>query len=269
MINLSGPLTLPKALLYAFVALALLFLILPNFIVVPISFEPTSVLEFPPRGFSTQWYEKYFTQPGWVKATWTSVYVAVLTMIVSVTIGSFAAYGLVRGAFPGKRLLNAFFLFPIIIPTLVTAIAIFKLFSTLRLTGTFFGFVMGHSILAIPFVITIMTASLRGIDPTLEHAARNLGAGRFKTLWRVTFPLALPGMLSAALFAFLVSFDELLIALFLSTPRMSTLPKKLWDGIRLEIDPSLAAVSTILVGVSLTVLIGAAAFKVFLERRNR
>ena len=252
--NLDGPMTSPKALLYVFVALALFFLMLPNFMVFPFSISPTSLMEFPPRGFSLQWYEKYFTQPGWLDATWTSFYVAIMTMIISVMIGSLAAYGLVRGRFPGKRVINAFILLPIIIPTLLTAVAIFKLYSDLRLTGTILGFVIGHCILAIPFVITIMAATLRGIDPDIENAARNLGAGRLKTVWYVTFPLARQGMLSSALFAFLVSFDELLIALFISSPTVNTLPKKLWEGIRLEIDPSLAAVSSILVLVSIVIL---------------
>jgi ABC-type spermidine/putrescine transport system permease subunit II len=252
--NLEGPMTVPKALLYLFVVLALFFLMLPNFMVFPFSISPTSLMEFPPRGFSTRWYEKYFTQPGWLDATWTSFYVAIMTMIISVVIGSLAAYGLVRGRFPGKRLITAFILFSIIIPTLLTAVAIFKLFSDLRLTGTIFGFVIGHCILAIPFVITIMTATLRGIDPALENAARNLGAGRLKTVWRITFPLARQGMLYSGLFSFLVSFDELLIAIFISSPTVNTLPKKLWEGIRLEIDPSLAAVSSILVLVSIVIL---------------
>ena len=252
--NLDGPMTSPKALLYVFVALALFFLMLPNFMVFPFSISPTSLMEFPPRGFSLQWYEKYFTQPGWLDATWTSFYVAIMTMIISVMIGSLAAYGLVRGRFPGKRVINAFILLPIIIPTLLTAVAIFKLYSDLRLTGTILGFVIGHCILAIPFVITIMAATLRGIDPDIENAARNLGAGRLKTVWYVTFPLARQGMLSSALFAFLMSFDELLIAIFISSPTVNTLPKKLWEGIRLEIDPSLAAVSSILVLVSIVIL---------------
>ncbi len=252
--NLDGPMTAPKALLYLFVALALFFLMLPNFMVFPFSISPTSQMEFPPRGFSWQWYEKYFTQPGWLKATWISFYVAILTTIISVAMGSLAAYGLVRGTFAGKRLINALILFPIIIPTLLTAVAIFKLYSDLRLTGTIFGFVIGHSVLAIPFVITIMTATMRGIDPAIENAARNLGASRLKTVWRVTFPLARQGMMSAALFSFLVSFDELLIAVFISSPTVFTLPKKLWEGIRLELDPSLAAVSSILVVVSIIIL---------------
>lgn len=265
--NLDGPITAAKALLYLFVALALFFLMLPNFMVFPFSISPTSLMEFPPRGFSTQWYEKYFTQPGWLEATWTSFYVAIITTIISVFLGSLAAYGLVRGRFPGKRLINAFILFPIIIPTLLTAVAIFKLYSDLRLTGTIFGFVVGHCVLAIPFVITIMAATLRGIDPEMEDAARNLGAGRLKTVWRITFPLSRQGMLAAGLFSFLVSFDELLIAIFISSPTVNTLPKKLWEGIRLEIDPSLAAVSSILVLVSIFVLALAGIAKMKMDKQ--
>jgi len=125
---------------------------------------------------------------------------------------------------------------------------------------------LNRSELAVPFVITIMTATLRGIDPALEDAARNLGAGRLKTVWRVTFPLARQGMLASALFAFLVSFDELLIAVFISSPTVNTLPKKLWEGIRLEIDPSLAAVSSILVIVSIVVLALAGWAKVKMDK---
>ena len=145
-------------------------------------------------------------------------------------------------------------LLPIIVPTLVTAIAIFKVFSQFQLSGTILGFVIAHAILAIPFVVTIMTATLKGVDPQLENASMTLGASRVTTVRKVTLPIAAPGLMASALFAFLISFDELIVAIFLSSPVLNTLPKKLWDGIRLELDPTLAAVSTILVVVSLLVL---------------
>lgn len=267
--NLEGPLTLPKALLYGVVVLTLFFLILPNFIVVPISFSPTFTLKFPPPGFSLQWFEAYFTSPRWMNATWNSFQVAIFTTLVSVPLGSLAAFGLVRGSFPGKRILNSFFLVPIIIPHLVIAISVYRLFSNLGLTGTLLGFVIGHTMIAIPFVITIMSAALRGIDVGLENAARVLGASRLRSLWYVTFPLALPGMISSALFAFLVSFDELMIALFLSSPTMTTLPKRLWDGIRMEMEPTLGAVATFLVVVSMVVLGLAVITKLAMDRRTR
>ncbi len=258
-----------RTIITAWVSLILGFLILPNFIVIPISFSPSSILQFPPHGFSLQWYDNYIHQQGWLSATWNSIRVGFLVMIVSVIIGSLAAYGLTRGHYPGKRLINALVLFPVITPTIIIAVAIYKLFSDLHLTGTVTGFVIAHSLLAIPFVINIMTATLKGIDPVLENAARSLGATRLKTLQNVTLPLAVPGMMASAFFAFLISFDELIIALFISSPELSTLPKEIWDGIRLEIDPTIAAVSTILVGVSIIVLIMAMVARKLLEKRIR
>jgi putative spermidine/putrescine transport system permease protein len=243
-----------RAALHIFAALVLLFLALPNLIVVPISFNPTTIIEFPPRGFTVHWYERYLELPGWIDATRVSFITALLTAAVAVSLGTLCAYGLTHSAFAGKRLLKSFILLPLIVPSLVLAISIYKLFIQFDLVGTIAGFVIAHSVLAIPFVITIMTASFRGVDPAIEKAARSLGANRLRTLWHVSLPLVLPGLLSATLLAFLVSFDELIIALFISDPFVATLPKKLWDGIRLEVDPTLAAVSTILIGVSLGVL---------------
>jgi ABC-type spermidine/putrescine transport system permease subunit II len=243
-----------RAALNGFAGLVLLFLALPNMIVVPISFNPTTIMEFPPRGFTTHWYARYVELPGWLDATFLSLLIAVLTALLSLVIGTLAAYGLARGRFRGKTAVKSLLLLPLVVPSLIFAIAIYKLFLTLDLVGTIVGFVIAHSVLAIPFVVTIMNASLLLVDPAIENAARTLGANRLTTLRRVTLPLVLPGLLSAALLAFLVSFDELIVALFLSDPYISTLPKKLWDGIMMEVDPTLAAVSTILMLVSFAVL---------------
>lgn len=267
--EIKGEGRLRRLVLYSYCGLVFLFLILPNFIVIPISFSPAIYLEFPPRGISFQWYQKYFSQPGWIAATVTSFEVAIPVMILATTLGSLAAYGLVRGKYPGKNFVNSLILFPMVIPSLVTAVAIYKLYSDLKIIGTVLGFVLAHTVLAIPFVVVIMTASLRGIDMELELAARSLGAGRLTTLRRVVFPLALPGLLSSALFSFLVSFDELMVALFISTPAISTLPKKLWDGIRTEINPTLAAVSSLLVVLSVLVIMGAYLAQRHFERRSK
>lgn len=240
--------------LYGFVVLVLIFLIVPTLIVIPLSFSPTSIMQFPPESLSLQWYEKYWNQRGWVSATWNSFIIATITPFIAVPIGSLAAYALVRGTFIGRKTISFFMLLPIIVPTLVTAIAVFKVFSQYKLSGTIPGFVIAHSVLAVPFVVTIMTATLKGVDPQLENAAMTLGANRLKTVGLVTLPIAAPGLMASALFAFLISFDELIVAIFLSSPVLNTLPKKLWDGIRLELDPTLAAVSSILVVVSLIVL---------------
>lgn len=246
--------SLGKFFLYLFVAFVLFFLIAPTLVVIPLSFSPTTFMQFPPEGISFQWYEKYLSQPGWIRATWNSIVIALITPLIAVPVGSLAAYALVRGTFVGRKSISFLLLLPIIVPTLVTAIAVFKVFSQMKLTGTISGFVLAHAVLAVPFVVTIMMATLKGVDPQLESAAMTLGATRLRTVRLVTLPIATPGLLASSLFSFLVSFDELIVAIFISSPLVNTLPKRLWDGIRLELEPTLAAVSSILVVVSLIVL---------------
>lgn len=253
---------------YLAVGFAMAFLALPNLIVIPISFSDSTLMAFPPSGFSLRWYEQYLELPGWVEATRASFIVATFTTLLATVVGSLAAYGLVRGKYPGKRMLNSFLISPIMLPTLITAVAIFRLYSDLGLIGTILGFVLADSVLAIPFVVTVMVATFKGIDPNLEDAAMTLGATRLTSLRRITIPLALPGVISAALFAFLVAFDELMIAIFISSPTLSTLPKELWEGIRLEITPAIAAVSTLLVLLSVLVLAAVGVSQWLLRRRS-
>ncbi len=258
-----------SAVFYTFCGLVCFYLVMPNFIVIPISFSAARFLEFPPKAYSFQWYLNYFEQGEWVKATITSFEVAILVTVVATLLGSLAAYGLVRGRFPGKTIINSFVISPMVTPILVTAVAIYKIYADLGLTGTITGFVLGHTIMALPFVVIVMSANLRGIDVEYEYAARNLGANRITTLRRVVFPLALPGMISAGLFAFLISFDELMIALFISSPTLSTLPKKLWDGLRTEINPTIAAVSTLLIVLSIIILAAAGVARKYLEKQTK
>ncbi len=260
--------TFKNTIFYTFCGLVCFFLIMPNFIVVPISFSGARFLEFPPKQYSYQWYLNYFESEEWLAATLTSFEVAFLVTILATTVGSLAAYGLIRGRFPGKSIINSFIISPMVTPVLVTAVAVYKIYSDLGLTGTLIGFTLAHTIMALPFVVIVMTANLRGINVEVEHAARNLGANRITTLRRVVIPLALPGMISAGLFAFLISFDELIIALFISSPTLSTLPKKLWDGIRTEINPTIAAVSTLLVLLSVIVLVGAGMARKYFEKNT-
>jgi ABC-type spermidine/putrescine transport system permease subunit II len=254
---------------YSYCSMVLIFMIMPNFVVFPISFSSATYLEFPPKQLSLRWYNDYFSRAEWVSATITSFEVAIIVTFISVILGSLAAYGLVRGRFPGKNFLNALIISPMIAPVLVTAVAIFMLFSKLRLNGSLLGFIIAHTVMATPFVVIVMSASLRGVSIELEQAAMNLGANRFTTLRRVVFPMALPGMISSGLFAFLISFDELIIAIFISSPRMVTLPKILWDGIRTEINPTIASVSTLLIGMSMIILVSVGFVRRYFERRNQ
>lgn len=246
---------LGTACLYAACGLVLLFLLLPIFVIIPISFSSAKFLTFPPPGWSLQWYAKYVASPKWLAATWLSVQVALLTTVLSTVLGTVASLGLVRGRFRGKGLVYGVVLSPLIIPLIITAIGIYFLFARHHLTGTLTGLVLGHTVLAIPIVVVIVSATLQGVDRNLEFAAMNLGANRVKTFWRVTLVIIRPGVLSAAIFAFIVSFDELIIAMFLSSPTTLTLPKQMWDGIRQEIDPTIAAVSTLLIALSVVLLL--------------
>lgn len=278
-----------RAMLALFVAMALFFLFLPNIFVIPMSFtRQRAFFSFPGECCTLENYESYlgifgagrYTTTGqWIPATITSLEVAFMVVILSVTMGSLAAYGLIRGRFPGRLLVNSLIVSPLIIPLVIVAVGVFIFFSSnmefmlgsLLSVGPFdipLGFVVAHSLLAIPFVVIIVSAALRGVDATFERAAMSLGAGRFTTLRRVVFPQVLPAIVASSFFAFLISFDELIIALFLSTGTVVTLPKRMWDGIRFEIDPTITAISTILVFFTILIIGVMALSQLYFSRRR-
>jgi ABC-type spermidine/putrescine transport system permease subunit II len=236
--------------LWFFCGVVFLFLILPIFIVIPISFSSASYLQFPPPGLSFKWYLHFFTSRDWIEATILSLEVALIVTVVSVLLGTLLALALVRGNFKGKRIIYPFAISPMIIPLIITAIGVYFFYSWLHIVGTIYGLVAAHTVLAIPYVLVVVSSGLRGLDQTLERAALNLGANPVRTFFLITLPIIKPSVLSAALLAFIVSFDELVIAIFISGTSAVTLPKRMWDGIRLEIDPTIAAVSTLLIVVS-------------------
>ncbi|MBS0549980.1 MAG: ABC transporter permease [Proteobacteria bacterium] len=230
---------------------------LPLLVVFPISLSSAAYMQFPPPGLSWQWYERYLDDPQWIDATIRSLYVGAATAILALALGVPLAFSLVRGRFPGRWLLDRIALAPLIVPTIILSISVYGLFAKLKLIGEWYGLVIAHTVLALPFVVLVMAAGLRDFDRALEQAAEGLGASRLRTLFRVTLPLLRPNLVSAALLAFISSFDELVVALFLAGPNM-TLPKKMFDNILMEIDPTIAAVSVmqiLLVSVVL-VLIG-------------
>jgi len=246
---------LPSYGLYLICGLICLFLISPMFIVIPISFSSSQFLKFPPPGFSIQWYENYFAGRDWISATLTSFQVAFLTMVAATFLGTLLAMALARGKFPGKNLIYFVAVSPMVVPLIITAISLYFFFSKLRLVGTIPGLVGAHTILTIPFVLVIVSGTLKGFDETLERASLSLGASPLKTFFYVTLPVIRPGVISGALFAFIISFDELVVVIFLCGVETVTLPKRMWDGIRLEIDPTIAAVSTLLIGLSVLMLL--------------
>ncbi len=243
------------ALLFALGGLALSFLLVPLLVVFPLSFSASPYLEFPPAGFSLQWYVRYFESAKWTGATILSLEIALATTVLGLLIGIPAAFGLVRRAFGGKGLLLAFFMSPIIVPYIVTGIAIYFLFARLGLIGSPLGLLIAHTLLAIPKVVVIVAAALKGFDRTLERASLSLGASPLTTFWRVTYPGIRPAVITAGLFAFLTSFDELILSMFITGPTTATLPKRMWDAVRLEIDPTIAAVSSLLIGVAVFIVV--------------
>jgi putative spermidine/putrescine transport system permease protein len=228
--------------------LVALFLLLPIAIVVPMSFSTAISFEFPPPGYSLGYYAKYFTSEEWLRPTLNSFVIAIgataLTMLLVVP----AAFGYVRYRFRGKTFVNLLMMAPLIVPHVVSAVAYYGFLGRVRLTGTLLGVIVAHGILAVPVAFLVITATLKGFDRNLERAAMSSGAGPLRTFFHVTLPVLRPGMLVGALFAFLSSFNEAVVVIFIGGREASTLPKKMYESIRLESDPVIAVVSTLLVG---------------------
>lgn len=239
--------------LYAWTVM--LLLLLPVAVILPIAFTDSSFLAFPPQGFSLRWLEGFFSSPIWQAALFRSLGVAALTAIGSLVLGFGAALALVRLSPSMAKATFAFLIAPLIVPRIVTAVGLFYLFSRIGLAGTNAGLVIGHMVLAIPYVVVTLAAALKNFDWRLVDAAHTLGAPPFKRLTTVLLPLLRPALVASFLFAFLVSFDELTIAIFVSGGLKTTLPKQMWDDMLLAANPTLAAVSFVLVAaITLAVL---------------
>ena len=236
-----------------------LYLLLPVLVVIPMSLSSSSFLTFPPKDLSFRWYQQLVEDPTWGRSAFASLKVAVLSALVAVVLGTMAALALVRGRFPFRNAITAVLLAPLIVPYVIVGLAVYIAFLNLGLTETTLGFVLVHTCLGVPYVMINVSAGLVSVDRRLELAAMNLGAGPVSTFFRITLPLILPSVLSGALFAFITSWDEVVTAIFLSGPDLTTMPVKMWSGIRVQVDPAVAAVSSLalLVIVSTFLLMGA------------
>jgi putative spermidine/putrescine transport system permease protein len=246
-----------KAASVAAVTLILVFLAAPILVVVVASFSSASYLTFPPPAFGLRWYREYLGSAGWLNATSLSIGVAAAVVVLSAVLGTLAALGLAKLPPAARGLATALFLSPLIVPVIVVAIGIYYAFSHYGLIGSPLGLVLAHTCLAVPFVVTSVGASLAGLDRRLEQAAASLGATPWGTFRQITLPLIRPGVLVGALFAFITSFDELVVALFLSGSGAVTLPRRMWDDLRFAIDPTIAAVSTLTIVLTAALLGGA------------
>ena len=227
------------------VALLLAFLAFPIVVVAVISFTSATYLTFPPPAFGLRWYRAYLGAKDWLDPTWLSILVAAAVVVLSTLLGTLAALGLTQLPRAMKAIASGLILSPLIVPHIVVAIGLYYAYARFGLVGSPVGLVLAHTCLAVPFVVTSVTASLAGLDPRLEQAALSLGATPWGTFHQVTLPLIRPGVLVGALFAFITSFDELIVSLFLSGSGAVTLPRRMWDDLRYTIDPTLAAVSTL------------------------
>ncbi|MBN9458985.1 MAG: ABC transporter permease subunit [Bosea sp.] len=230
-------------------------LILPILVVMVISFSSASYLTFPPPGLSLRWYEKFFSDPNWMEAFWKSSVIAATSAIISVTLGASAAMGIVRSEIRGKSIIMLLLVSPVIVPPVVLGLSLYSLFLRFDLVGTIWGLASAHAIGGIPLVVIIVSAALQGVDRRLEQAAALHGAPPLTVFRTVTLPAIAPGLAAAAFFAFLHSFDELVLSLFLSSAQLKTLPLMLWADINYQLNPVLAVVSSLEV---LLVVIGLA-----------
>lgn len=237
--------------IWTIVVAVFVFLILPVVVIFPLSFSSSQYLEFPPRGWSLQWYRNYASRPDWISATMLSLKVALGTSVLATLLGTLTALGLTRCSFKGKSAFLGLVLSPIIMPGIIVGVAIYFFYARVGLLGNLAGLVLAHTLLATPFVVLTVMTSLHSFDRNLELAGMSLGGHPLYTFVRITLPMIRPGVLSGALFAFVTSFDELIVALFITAPTAVTLPRRMWEGVRLEIDPTIAAVAAILIAFAL------------------
>ncbi len=241
-------------LLAAVVIAVCAYLVVPTLAVIPVSFTSTDYITFPPEGFSLQWYGVFLGEGPWRTATITSFIIALASTIAATAIGTLAALGLSRLSGTVGRVVIWFFLLPMIVPSIIIAVALYSAFAKLGIVGTKLGLVVGHTILTLPFVIINVSAVMQKIDWRIVDAARSLGADPATAFRKVTLPAILPGVVAGAIFAFLTSFDEVVVALFVSGIDSVTLPVQMWNGIRFEVSPAVAAASCILLSLSVLIL---------------
>ncbi len=237
------------------------FLIFPILVIIPLSFNAEDfftftkeMLAFDPAGYSLKHYRDFFTNPDWQQALWNSVTIAPVATILATGFGTLAAIGLSQSHVPFRSAIMALLISPMIVPLIISAAGMYFFYSRIGLQGTYWGVVLAHAALGTPFVIITVTATLVGFDRSLVRASANLGADPIRTFFKVQMPLIVPGVISGALFAFITSFDEVVVVLFIGSAGQKTLPWQMFTGLREQISPTILAVATILVTISIILL---------------
>lgn len=225
----------------------IIFLLLPIAAIVPLSFSDSSFLVYPIPGWTLKWYSNLFDSEEWTRAARNSFIVAPFATLLATVLGTMAAVGLTRTNFPFKGLLMSLLIAPMVVPVVVVGVATYLVFAPLHLADSYFGLIIVHTALGVPFVLTTVLATLQGFNHNLVRASLGLGATPLATFFRITLPVIAPGVISGALFAFATSFDEVVVTLFLAGPEQVTLPRQMFTGIRENITPTIAAVATLLI----------------------
>lgn len=233
--------------LYVIAALVMIFLVMPTLLVIPMSFSASQYLEFPPRQWSLRWYESYFSSASWMQATATSLKAGVLTALVATPLGTMAAYGLLVSRIRHAGYLTLLLLTPMVVPVILIGIGVFYAYVKLQLVNTLTGLVLAHSMLAIPVVMMVVSSALKTFDLNQEMVARSLGASRLEAFRMVTLPQIRFSIFTGAVLAFLTSFDEIIVSLFVSGGDNSTLTRNMFNALRDQVDPTIAAISTLIV----------------------
>lgn len=244
--------------------LVLLFLVLPIAAIVPLSFSAGSFLHYPLPGLSLRWYRDFFTSEFWLPSVGNSAIIGVTATALATILGTLAAIGLWRAKFPGRSLVFALVMFPMMAPVVIVAVAVYFAFAQVGLANTYLGIILAHTALGAPFVVVTVYATLSGFDPTLARAAASLGASPLAAFRRVTLPLILPGVVSGALFALGTSLDEVVVVLFMAAPEQRTLPREMFAGINDNISLTITAAATMLVVLAVGLMLTVA----WLQRRG-
>jgi len=246
--------------LYVLAGAVLAFLVVPTLIVVPMSFSASQYLEFPPRQWSLRWYENYFSSAAWMDATVTSFKAAAWTALLATPLGTLAAYGLSASRLRAARALQVMLITPMIVPVILIAVAVFYVYVKVKLNNSLAGLVLAHTMLAVPIVMIVVASALRSFDMNQEMVARSLGASRPRAFLTVTLPQIRFAVVSAAVLSFLTSFDEVILALFVSGGANSTLTRQMFLALRDQIDPTIAAISSIMILVTTLMFVAAQIF---------
>ena len=243
-----------RVVLYVMSALVLFFLMAPILAIIPLSFNSGTFLTYPLDGLSLRWYHEFINSVQWTRALKNSFIIGLSSAALATVLGTMAALGLTRADFRGKGLVMAILLSPMIVPVVITAVGFYFFFAPLGLTASYTGLIMAHTALGTPFVVITVSATLQGFDVSLARAAASLGANPVVTFFRVILPLIAPGVFSGTLFAFATSFDEVVVVLMVAGPEQRTLPREMFSGLRENISPTITAVATIMILVSVVML---------------